>query len=210
MTTTAEPPTEATTKAVPALTEEDVKSENTLATVNHPTHVLILNEIKEGVNKGFKFWSKNYKTLKDAIEHFTKLSAGGKPGEALVLGLVNAALDFRLRSRANAKLTYTPKKDDAPDAKDKFTQEKKAWLKDPEKSVVINQEDADEYVPGERDVNALSGLIKQKTDLIKAIKLAKEAGNIEEAKLQASKYYEVVKMIEERQKKEEAEILAML
>ena len=201
MTTTANPPQE--------VVVEEQKTDNVIARLDKDGMLLELLEIKDGVNKGFKFWSKTYKTLQDAIAHFTKLSAGGKPGEKLVLALVNAALDFRMRSRATAKLTKSGKDVTVAD-KAAFAEEKKKWLKDPEASVVISQEDAENYVPGEREVSALSGLLRLKTELIKAIKAAKDAGNIDEAKAQAVKYHETVKRIDEEQKKEAEDILAML
>ena len=39
--------------------------------VNRENHVLTLNEFTEGNNKGFKFWTIQFKNLPAAISHFT-------------------------------------------------------------------------------------------------------------------------------------------
>jgi len=113
-----------------------------------------------------------------------------------------------MRSRAAAKLML--KKDATAVEKTEWLAKKKAMLASKEDRIVITQKDATEYVPGEREVSALSGLLNQKTELLKAIKTAKEAGKIDEAKAQLVKYLEVIKRIEEEQKKEQDQILASL
>lgn len=188
--------------------DEPVSTDKPLAKVSFAQGELQLKKIDEGNNKGAQFWSKRYKNLQGAIDHFTELSKGGKKGEDVVLGLINSALEFRLRAKTTASLTPSNKL--SKEDREKFLAEKKAKLSDPELCVIISQDDAQAYVPGERDVSAISGLMRQKNELLKAAKAAKDAGNKDEAKMQILKYHEVCKQIEELQAKEAADLLAEL
>jgi hypothetical protein len=187
--------------------EENGNSQVTTAIKDMGGYTLRLEGIDEGKWKGFKFWTVEFKDLNFAIEHFTKLSKGGKDGEEVVLGLLNSAMAGRGRSKANSKLQLKAK---TVVGKQAEIAEREAWLKDPVASILVTEEDASEYVPGERETSSLSGMLKQKTDLIKAITKLKKDGDLDNARLQRDKYLELCAQIEAKQKEEQDDILASL
>lgn len=185
---------------------------------------LTLQSITEGQWKGFSFFVPEFKTLDGAISHFTEKSQNGKDGEEVILGIVNSALANRMRSRANSKLVVPNKIDGKPitvASRAAFLETRKSWLNDPVKSILVNEEDALNYVPGEREVDSLSGLIRQKDSILKVIKEKKTAiANASspevaaalraEAQVQLEKYKELSAQIEAKQRAEQEELLASI
>ena len=187
---------------------EDSKGVQPQGEVDKGDYKLKLLKIDNGVNKGALFWVKVYKTLEGSVRHFTELSKNAKTGDAVVLGLLNAALAFRLRGKAVSRITWSSPKDATVADKNKFMEEVKKKLATGEN--IISSDEAAEYIPGEREVDALSGLLRQKIELFKAIKEAKAKGDKETIKVQVVKYQEVCRLIQEKQDAEQAEILAAL
>jgi hypothetical protein len=191
-------------------------AEATVTLIDKGDVVLKLDSITDGQWKGFRFYVPAVKSVEAAIRHFTAQSQGGKDGEEIITGLINSALAARSRSRANSKLTC-PNKIDGKEVssaqKEQFILERLAWLDDPEKCLLVNETDAFEYVPGEREVDSISGLIRQQTalrkvvtDLANQMKKAKGEGNDEvfaklkgEAVLQYAKLGDVTEEITKRQ-----------
>ena len=167
---------------------EDSQETPTVTLIDKGDIVLKLEAIDEGKFKGFQFNVPSAKTLDGAIRHFTTQSQDGKDGEDVVLGLVNAALVARMRSRANSKLTPPQKIDGVVLSlaqKEAFVKERLEWL-GTDKQVLVSEEDAFTYVPGEREVDSISGLQRQVNELTKLvtklageIKVVKEKGDSE-------------------------------
>lgn len=182
---------------------------------------LTLESISDGQWKGFTFYVPEFKTLEGAIAHFTEKSANAKDGSDTILGIVNSALANRMRSRANSKLVVPSKIDGKPTtvvSKAAFIEERKSWLNDPAKRILVSEEDALNYVPGEREVDSISGLIRQKDSILKAIKEKKELiSKAESEDTKASlktdalalleKYKETMALIEAKQAAEQQELL---
>jgi len=182
---------------------------------------LTLESITEGQWKGFSFFVPEFKSLENAVAHFTEKSQNGKDGEDIILGIVNSALANRMRSRANSKLVVPNKIDGKPitvASKAAFLESRKEWLQDPVKRILVTEEDALSYVPGEREVDSLSGLIRQKDSVLKAIKEKKDAISKattpeiaaalrDDARVQLEKYKELMAQIEAKQRAEQDELL---
>ena len=188
--------------------------------------ILELDGITEGAYAGFKFWRPTFESLDDCIEHFTAISKTGKDGAEVVLSLVNAALAARHRSLANSKLTIPQKiKNDVAKVKE-FVDERNSKLTSPnvDDRILISQDDAFEYIPGERDVDSLSGLNNQKVKLFKAANETKKQYNEaiklnnqelaarlkNEVKLQVGKYQEICIKIKEKEEQEQTSILELV
>lgn len=213
---------ENTNEAVEASTETQEK----VVSVKRGNVTLELDGITEGSFAGFKFWRPKFESLDDAVEHFTSISQNGKPGDDTILGLLNSALGARHRSLANSKLTIPAKIKGNKAKEDAFIAERSAKLASPneEDRILISQDDAYEYIPGEREVDSLSGLNTQKTKLFKAAAETKkkyvEAVKIgnqelasrlkEEVKVQVAKYQDVCVKIKEKEEKEQSDILALV
>ena len=76
--------------------------------------------------------------------------------------------------------------------------------------IVISEEDAAAYIPGEREVDALSGLRKQKDELRKQAAKLKNEGKIELAREKLVQYFEIDKRIKEKEAAEEASLLELI
>ena len=175
---------------------------------------------KESKLYGFKFNRVKFITAKDAADHFTRISKGGKSGDEVICAMVNSNLSARMRSQATQIFLSKVKKiKDDDDAKPiDLTDEELDTIRKECNNVLISEEDALEYTPGERDVSAISGLRKQKDDLLKTIsKLRdiaislKNSGNIVEAKKHAnmaqeklSQFYEIDTQLKAAEAKAEA------
>lgn len=213
-------PTEVDTTEVDNSANTDAKSSTTVK-LDKGNLFLTLESITEGQWAGFAFFVPEFKSLEGAVSHFTEKSQGGKDGEDIILGIVNSALANRMRSRANSKLVVPMKIDGKPTTvttKAEFIATRKAWLQDPVKRILVTEEDALDYVPGEREVDSLSGLIRQKDGLLKAIRekkdLISKATNPEtvealktDARVQLDKYKEVMALIEAKQRQEQEDLL---
>lgn len=175
---------------------EDSQETPTVTLVDKGDIVLKLEAIDEGKFKGFQFNVPAAKSLDGAIRHFTTQSQDGKDGEEIVLGLVNAALAARMRSRANSKLTPPQKIDGQALSlaqKESFVKERLEWL-GTEKQVLVSEEDAFTYVPGEREVDSISGLQRQATELTKLV--TKLAGEIKAARVSGNTELATTKTVE--------------
>jgi len=215
--------TEVPTNAEAPAAEEGQESNGSQTTVklDKGNLFLTLESITEGQWKGFSFFVPEFKSLSGAISHFTEMSQNGKDGEDIILGIVNSALANRMRSRANSKLVVPNKIDGKPltvASKAAFLESRKQWLLDPVKRILVTEQDALEYVPGEREVDSLSGLIRQKDAILKVIKEKKDAigrsqdatviENLKnEARVQLEKYKELMAQIEAKQRAEQDELL---
>lgn len=198
----------------------DAKSSTTVK-LDKGNLFLTLESITEGQWAGFRFFVPEFKSLEGAVSHFTEKSQGGKDGEDIILGIVNSALANRMRSRANSKLVVPMKIDGKPitvTSKAEFIATRQSWLQDPVKCILVTEEDALTYVPGEREVDSLSGLIRQKDGLLKSIREKKEliakSSNPEtiealkaDARIQLDKYKEVMALIEAKQRQEQEDLL---
>lgn len=192
-----------------AAEETEQEAGSTIAKIDKGNMVLTLESIDKDNWKGFQFYIPAFKSLGLAEEHFTKLSKTGKSGEAIVLELVNAAMAQRMRGKASSKITFNAKGKTVAD-RNAYNAEREAWLQDPVKKILVTEDEAMEYVPGERETSSLSGFLKLKQDLLKSIKALKEAGNLEEARVQRDKYLEVAAEIDRLQKEQDEEVLSAL
>lgn len=158
-----------------------------------------------GKFNGLTFWVPSWKTLDNAIAHFTKLSKNGKPGEEIILDLLHAAVSFRMRNRATAELNAIVSKDN----KDKIQHVIEAHIKDllDKGEPIISEADALAFIPGEREVSTINGLRRQLGALFNAIKDAKEKG-VEKSIIlaQLAKYKEVKAAIDAEEAKEMAKL----
>lgn len=179
---------------------------------------------------GFEFSRVKFKTAQDAANHFTRISTTGKSGDEIVCALVNNALSARMRSQATqAFLAKVRKTKDDTETKmselmETLTDEEIDQIRKDCNNILISEEDALEYTPGEREVSAVSGLRKQKDDLLKAVKKLKEeavklkeSGNakaseekIVMAKEKLSQYYEIDKQLKDAEAKAEEQILELI
>lgn len=179
--------------------EDDKENKNAEVTKDVGDGVLLkLDSFDEGKYEGFTFWKTAFKTLDSAVSHFTKLSKGGKKGEDVILGVFNRALSFRFRSQANQALTSK---------KLNPTQLAEQFKLNP---CIISETDALEYMPGEREVDSISGLRRQANELTKMAKKLKEEGKIDLAKEKLKQYYDIKKLIDAKVAAEEAELLQLL
>lgn len=165
---------------------------------------LELTSFTEGNNKGFKFWNIEFKTLDDAIKHFTAKNNKGEKGESIILALVNSAMSFRMRSQANNRLIAPNDKGvGGMDPKEKLERLNAGG----DRLIILSQEDAETYVPGQRELESISGLIKAKINAAKQIKDAKSKNNGKLVLELLGKYKELDARIKELQEKEEAKLL---
>lgn len=166
----------------------------------------IKDSFNKGDNEGISFHRKKYKSLPLAEEDFTRLSKKGKKGSEIILGILNSALAFRMRNKATASLITTGKHPS-------ITENKLAELRE-NKACVISAEEAENYVPGEREVSSLNGLIKQRDITLKQLVELKER-KVEAFVLMncLAKYREIdaqVKELTENQERERLEKLSKL
>ena len=117
-----------------------------------------LNEF-DGASKGFKFYVMQFKTLEDAIEHYKAL----KQDDA-ILTLVNRQLNFNMRTKAKNQIT---------------NEDVAKKLLSREETLLINVDEARQFVPGEREVTSVGGLYKAIDTLKDQVKEAREAGDPE-------------------------------
>lgn len=180
--------------------------------------------------KGFVFNRVKFKTAKDAADHFTRISKGGKSGDEIICAMVNSNLSARMRSQATQTFLAAVRriKDDnetkMAELMAELTDEELDTIRKECNNILISEEDALEYTPGEREVSAVSGLRKQKDDLLKAVKKLKEeavklkeAGKADEsnkavamAKEKLTQYYEIDKQLKEAEAKAEEDLLNLL
>lgn len=217
------------TPETPETSDSNNNSDNTekdLTVVKIPkgNAKMVLKSIDDGTWKGFNFYVAQFDSVENAIEHFTAQSQNAKDGNEIVLDIVNSAMAARMRSRANSKLIPPAKIDGKPitvEGKEAFIEERKSWLLDVDKKVLVTLEDAYEYVPGEREVDSLSGLIRQKealhkvcTELSSKIKKATDPAVIAQLKnegaVQVAKYREVTALIAAKQEAEKNELFSKL
>lgn len=167
-------------------------------------YVLELKEFSEGNNKGFRFWDISFKSLKAAVDHFTTNSVKGEKGEDVILTLVNSAMAFRLRSQATGRLA--PPNDKGQGGMSNT--EKLARLNaGGEQLVIISEREAETYVPGQREVESISGLLKAKQAVAKQITTAKAQGNKTVLADLIPKYKELDSKIKALQEAEENRLL---
>jgi hypothetical protein len=141
-------------EATPAETTPPKPGSKTI--VAKPNYTLELNKFSDGANKGFQFWNLQFKDLNSAIEHFTTKNNKGEKGENLILALVNSAMSFRLRAQATSRLQPpNDKNQGGMDPKEKLTRLNEGG----DKLVIISQEEAEAYVPGQRDVESYKAKI---------------------------------------------------
>lgn len=185
---------------------------------------------KESPMYGFQFWRKKFLTAAECANHFTLISKGGKSGDEIVCSMVNSALAARMRSQATQAFISAVRKikEDTEtkigDLMKELTDEELDQIKKDTSLILITEEDATEYTPGEREVSAVSGLRKQKDDLLKAIKKLKEEGaalktsgktaegdeKIKLAKEKLTQFYEVDKQLKSAEAEAEEKLLEML
>lgn len=130
--------------AVASPENESAESEKSEQKIDKGTHVLNLEAFKEGRAAGFFFYDIEFKTPEAAVSHFTR---NEKDGNDIVVGLINQAIAFNMRIKAKNKL---------PDEDTEL-----ARLKSVGEVLLINEADAEAYMPGERDVTSMSGLQKE-------------------------------------------------
>jgi len=196
-----------------------MSDENTTATEEQPTNEVApetktFGEVKlhketfrkGSDNEGFYFWYPEYLSLDGAAEHLSKKSQNGKDGKSIILGIVNAALATRMRSVANSKLVKTE-----DGVTERISDEDVAKLRSTN-SILVSEQDALDYVPGERDgASSVSGLTKVCNDLKKAALKAKGEGNLGLAAEHAKKWKEKseeLKALIEAQRAKDDEALA--
>ena len=188
--------------------EESSEKSTTTVKLDKGNLYLTLESITEGQWAGYSFFVPEFKSLEGAISHLTEKSQNAKDGEEIILELVNSGMRSRMRSRANSKLVVPSKIDGKPTtvaSKAAFIQTRREWLLDPVKRVLVTEEDAFSYVPGEREVDSISGLNRQIDNIQKTINnLKKEiiasAGNEEKIeKLKADARVHIAKCREIRE-----------
>lgn len=170
---------------------------------------------EESAMNGFLFSRIKCKTAQGWADHFTRLSKGGKSGDEIVCQMVDSAMSSRFRSQATQKFIQAAKKILGLDADDKF---KSSDLSDEDidnirkeyNNILIDENAALEYIPGEREVSAISGFRKQKDELLKQIKALKEAGKTDLAKEKLVQFYEVDKQLKTAEASAEEELLNLL
>ena len=155
--TATAPTTESATPEV-AVTSPKV---STKVRLEEGAYILEKNKFS-GDKSGFWFWIIQFKTLEGIIEHYNKL---GKDGKLVVCDLANRQLNFAMRNKAQNKLNMP-------------AEERAAKLSRGE-NVLITEQDAREYVPGERDITSVSGLQKLIKETQEAALEAKKANNTE-------------------------------
>lgn len=181
---------------------------------------------KESKLYGFSFNRVKFKTAKDAADHFTRISKGGKSGDEIICAMVNSNLSARMRSQATQTFLAKVKKikDDDEAKPIDLTDEELDTIRNECNGVLISEEDALEYTPGEREVSAVSGLRKQKDDLLKAVKKLKEeaikhkeSGKADEsqkaialAKEKLAQYYQIDEQLKAAEAKAEEDLLNLL
>jgi hypothetical protein len=114
----------------------------------------------KGNLEGFSYYALQFKSLKAAEDHFSK---GDKKGDEVLLGFLNSSVAYAMRAKAQNKI---PNEQDA-----------RAKQIERGESLVITEEDAAAYMPGDRDITSLSGLQKLVSEKKKQFKEAKEGGD---------------------------------
>lgn len=119
--------------------------------------------------KPFKFYTIQFKSVASAIKH---LDRAGKSGEDIVKALINSVIAARMRTKAKFKLLTegSPNLDEIQKRKTEGNY------------LLIDQKEAEEFSPGEREPDSDSGLHKQYRLNLKKAQEAKAAGDIETAK----------------------------
>jgi len=161
--------------------------------------------------KGFKFWVTQFESLDKAISHFTKAAKGMKTGEEVICGILNSALVSRLRSQATQFFVEQAKDlhdDDKASAAD-LTLEEIDKLRSSNR-IVITEEDAMAYVPGERDNDALASLRKLRDEARKMAVKFKDEGKLELAREKVKQFAEYDSRIKQKEAEEGAKLLALL
>ncbi len=114
------------------------------ATVQKPNGVVL--ELKNFRAKGyesFRFYSPSFTTVDGAKAHFSR---NGDNGEQVILDLLNSAMDFRARGKANSKL-----------ADDDSENTKRADRGD---TLLLTEDEAYNFQPGTREINSEASLVK--------------------------------------------------
>jgi hypothetical protein len=148
----------------------DSNSETTVERLDKGPYFIEKETFSRGIGKGLCFYSKQYKSVQDAISH---LSATGKNGEEIVLALVNQQISSAMRTRATSKFPQDAK----PELKKASVQ---AWIAAGE-TILVTEQEAETYIPGTREKTSIPGLWKDYNSLKEAFNKAKAAGDIEEA-----------------------------
>lgn len=167
---------------------------------------------KESKMNGFSFSRVAFKTAQAAADHFTKLSKGGKSGDEVVCQMVNSAMAARFRSQATQKFLQKVKAilDDEDAKPNQLDDAQLDEIRKEFNNILISETDALEYIPGEREVSAVSGYRKQKDELLKAVKKLKGEGKLDLAKEKLTQYYEVDKLLKAAEASAEEAILNLL
>ena len=127
---------------------EAATTETTATTIAKEGYVLVKKEFDpKSSGAGFSFFVLKFESVKSAAE---KLS------EATVLDLVNSAIAFSMRNKAKAAIS------------DKATADK---LRAEGQTLLITEQEADTYIPGEREPTTTNGCLK-------ASAAAKKAGDM--------------------------------
>lgn len=156
---------------------------------------------------GFSFWLPQFNSVAQAVEFFTKNSKNGRNGDEVVTKLVNSNTNFRFRNRATAYLTnkikealgnVNPKSAEGVQLAATTTEQLLA-----SNPVIGSEEDALDFIPGEREVSTLSGLKRQFDGLRKNIVKLKEAGAAKDVlRTEMVKLLEIDKLIKAEEAKE--------
>ena len=142
-----------TTEANTATAEQPVEATNGATKIDKGWGFLELNELTGDKNKGFTFFVTQYKTLDSFLEQMQRLN---KDGKDIALSLINSAVSFKMRNKAANQLVDLEKT--AIDS-----------LREKGEILLIDEDEAEKYVPGVRDVDSVSGLTREVEKLKKAI-----------------------------------------
>jgi len=156
---------------------------------------------------GFSFWIPQFNSVAQAIDFFTKNSKNGRNGDEVVTKLVNSNTNFRFRNRATAYLinkikeslgNINPKSPEGVALTTTIINQLLAT-----NPIIGSEEDALDFIPGEREVSTLSGLKRQFDGLRKNIIKLKEAGSTKDVlRVEMVKLLEIDKLIKAEEAKE--------
>lgn len=145
-------------------------------------------EFSRGLTKGFGFYYKQYKEVDKAIAHLDSLNKDSKTnGEQIVLALLNSAIKNANRGKANSRL---PVQDEA----DKDGSLRKAAIESLRvngKTTLIDETEAEQYVPGTREKTSIPALWKEYNNLKDEYQKLKAAGHLEDAEATKAEAKEV-------------------
>lgn len=158
------------------MSDESVKTEVPAETITEPQAVKVDTEYGYAEKEvfsgektaGFEFWFPQFETSAQGLsklqDFLTKNSATGKDGATTVVALINSAIKGRVRNLANSRLMVNGK----------LMEEGKLAEKLEKNPCLYTLEEANEYSPGEREIESVSGLERQLSKLKNNILKAKE------------------------------------